>query len=157
MNKHLTILFATCMLIAAPFVAAESKKDNFETMLTKMSPEEKIPLAKLLVAQADAEIQTSLASHKNIEKARITYEPNNSIKYTIHMRHDKKLSEILNDNDSKKLFGQFMGNAFKKYICSGNQKELKGLSLVGIENLQIDIHHDEQPFIQSAFNITECL
>lgn len=157
MNKPLTILFATCMLAAAPFATAESKKDNFEAMLAKMSPEEKIPLAKLLVAKADAEIQTSLQSNKNIEKARITYEPGNTVKYTIHMRYDKKMTEILADGDSKKLFGQFMGNALKQHVCSGNGKELKSLKLVGIENLQIQIHHDNEPLSNSSFSIKECL
>lgn len=157
MNKTLNALFAACLLAAAPFTAAEGKTDSFEATLAQMPPEQKVPLAKLLIAKADADIQTSLKSNTNIEKANIQYEEGNVVKYTIHMRHNKKMADMLTDSNSKQLFGQFIGNALNQYICKSSSKQLKSLHLVGIERIRIHIYHDEQSISDSSFAIQECL
>lgn len=158
MKHPLRTLFAACLLAAAPFAAAERTQDAFAAVLAGMTPEQKVPLAKLAIAEANREIQKSIGSDPNIEQARITYEADNTVKYTIHMRHSNKAAELLADKERRQLFGQFMANGLKQHICfDGDKEKLRDLNLLGIERLHIQIHHERQPFSDSIFAIKECL
>lgn len=161
MKHTLRPLLAACLIASAPLAAAEGKQTAsdtaFKAALAEMTPQQKAPLAQFAIAQADAELQKSFRSDRNIEQVRLTYEAGNTAKYIIRMRHDPKMAEILADPKQQKLFGEFMAHALKKHICSVSSKELGSLNLLGIEHLHIQVFHSRQALSDSTFPIKECL
>lgn len=156
MNTRCTALLAACLLAVSPLAAAKDTSDSFEQTLARMSPEEKAPLAKMLIAQANSEFQNSARSDPNIEQARISHEADNTIQYTLHMRHSPKVAKLLANSEQRQQFGQFFGSFLKQNICS-NKNDLQKLSLVGLERIRIQIHHDRKIVSDSSFAIRDCL
>lgn len=157
MKKYCAILLSVCLFTATPFAAAETKPNPMEDLLVKMSPEQKVPLAKLMIAKADKEFQNQMDQHELIEKANILYESNNTVNYRFVIRNNPEITEITGDKQQKQLFSEFMSTALRTHLCTNHNQDLNQIALLGIENLRIELKTSSSSLMNTVFPIKDCI